>query len=196
MEGEMLQRENALVARICHDLIAPFNALNLGLEALEMSGDTSLLKEIRKSVNKAGAVLKFMRELYSEKSDTFCYSLKALKQTVTDLLEKYNISFDLISDFENIPHIAGKIVMFNAIMAKELMPFGGIVDVKIDDDSNEIIMTCDGRNVALPDINSGREATSRNIMSIVWLELLETSGFRATTYRDGTKTVIREEMTI
>ncbi|MDR2107181.1 MAG: hypothetical protein LBO73_01515 [Holosporaceae bacterium] len=193
----MNQRENALAARICHDLITPFNALNLGLEALEISGDTSLLKEIRGSVNKAGAVLKFMRELYSEKSDAFCYSLKSLTQTVTDFAEKYGISFKLRSDLENIPHIAGKIVMHNAITAKEIMPFGGFVDIKIDDVSGEIVMTCDGKNVALPNIDAGRtEANSRNIMTVAWLELLETAGFKATTCREEEKVRVCQRMTV
>ena len=32
-----MQPETALVARICHDLITPLNAINLGLESLENS---------------------------------------------------------------------------------------------------------------------------------------------------------------
>ena len=57
-----MQSEAAVIARICHDLITPFNAINLGLEAFEMSRDESLLASLRESVDKANVIMKFMRD--------------------------------------------------------------------------------------------------------------------------------------
>ena len=44
-----MQFENALVARVCHDLITPFNAINLGVEAFEATQDAIMLETIKES---------------------------------------------------------------------------------------------------------------------------------------------------
>jgi hypothetical protein len=105
-----MSTESMLIARICHDLITPFNAINLGMEAFEMSSDMSLIEDIRKSSTKANAILKFTRELFSEKSDAFCYSADSLKHLVADMLGICCISYVLESDIGNIPNVAGKII--------------------------------------------------------------------------------------
>ncbi|MDR1982987.1 MAG: hypothetical protein LBQ08_04300 [Holosporaceae bacterium] len=190
----MLKSENALIARICHDMITPLNAISLGFEAFETSGDKSLFNGIKESIDKANIILTFVRELYSEKSNTFCYSLKSLNQLVADFLEKYNISFELASGFENIPNIAGKIIMYNAVVAKEIMPFGGIVNAKIDDNSAEIVTVCLGKNVSIPNLNMDVELNSRNIMHVNLLQLLKESGFRIIAYQEESQVIIREQM--
>jgi hypothetical protein len=190
-----MQSENALIARICHDLITPFNAINLGVEAFDMSGDKSLLNGIRESVDKANVILKFMRELYSAKSNSFCYSLMSLRQLTADFLKKYDMSFDLKSDFESIPSVAGKIVMYNALIAKEIMPFGGSVVVKIDDNASEIITMCVGKGAAVPNFNLENELNHKNVMRFSLLKLLEESRFKIIAYQEGSQVIIREQMT-
>ena len=56
-----MQSEAAVIARICHDLITPFNAINLGLEAFEMSRDESLLASLRESVDKANVIIQIRK---------------------------------------------------------------------------------------------------------------------------------------
>ncbi|MDR2157974.1 MAG: hypothetical protein LBO02_01510 [Holosporaceae bacterium] len=190
----MEQCENALIARICHDLIAPCNAINLGVEAFEVSGDKSLLPGIRESVDKANVLLKFIRELYSKKSDSFFYSFKSLQQLTSDFLKKYNISFFLKSDFENIPNIAGKIIMYNAVVAKEIMPFGGTVQMKIEDESHEIVTICIGKGVSIPNLSLNDELNHKNVMRAGLLKLLKESGFKAIAYQEESDIIIREQM--
>ncbi|MDR0678246.1 MAG: hypothetical protein LBF44_01765 [Holosporaceae bacterium] len=192
----MQKSENALIARICHDMITPINAISLGFEAFEISGDRSLFKEIRESADKANVILKFIRELYSEKSNAFCYSLQSLNQLIIDFLKKYNISFQLTSSLENIPNIAGKIIMYNAIVTKEIMPFGGAVNAKIDDNSAEILTICHGKNVSLPNLSTDCEFNSKNIMRISLLQLLKESGFKIIAYREESQLIIREQMIV
>jgi len=185
--------ENALIARVCHDLITPFNAINLGIEAFIMSEDRILLDEVKKSVDKANGILKFIRELYTNRSSDSCYPIIALKKMISDFLQKYNILPELQSEFENIPNIVGKIIMYNAILAKEIMPFGGKVRIKIDNNSNEIATVCSGRNIALPDMNI-EELNHKNVMRFKLLQLLKELKFEVTTYREDDQVIIREQL--
>ena len=59
-----MQPEAALAARICHDLITPLNAINLGLESLEISNDAVILEGIKESTTKANIILKYIREIF------------------------------------------------------------------------------------------------------------------------------------
>jgi hypothetical protein len=186
--------ENMLIARICHDLITPFNAINLGLEAFEMSSDMSLIENIKSSVNKANSVLKFNRELFSEKADTFCYSVNSIKQIVSDILRSSNILFDLESDIVNLPSIAGKIIMYTAVIAKEIMPFGGTVTTKVQDMSGEITTRCHGKSIAVPSMPTVDELTYRNVIRYSLLELLKQAGFELTVQHEGADIIIREKM--
>ncbi|MDR2794240.1 MAG: hypothetical protein LBB12_00500 [Holosporaceae bacterium] len=186
--------ENALIARVCHDLITPLNAIGLGMEAYDATKDEALLNCVRESVNKANAILKFMRELYSLKSSTFCYSRSSLQQLVANFLEKYSILFELQSDFENIPSIAGKIIMYNAILAHEILHTGGMFTIKIDDDSREIVATYSGKSVAVPDLNECTELNHKNIMRFSLLRMLDDAGFKIATYQEGYRVIIRERM--
>ncbi|GHT91603.1 hypothetical protein FACS1894122_04290 [Alphaproteobacteria bacterium] len=190
-----MSSENMLIARVCHDLITPFNAINLGLEAFEMSSDMSLIENIKESTNKANAILKFTRELFSIKSDTFCYSVGALKNLISDILKFNNISFFLESDIDSIPNVAGKIIMYTAIVAKEIMPFGGIVISQLNDLSGEIMTRCGGKNISIPSVTFSGELTHRNIIRHCLLELLSKSGFELITKQDGGDVIIIERMT-
>jgi hypothetical protein len=192
----MQKSESALVARICHDVITPINAISLGFEALEVPEDEALFKEIRESADKANSILKFIRELYSEKSNSFCYSPQSLNQLISDFLKRYNISFQLTSSLENIPNIAGKIIMYNALVTKEIMPMGGSVNSEIDDNSAEILTICQGKNVSLPNFSMDCELNSKNIMRIGLLQLLKESGFKIIAYREESQLVIREQMIV
>ncbi|MDR1362194.1 MAG: hypothetical protein LBJ16_03195 [Holosporaceae bacterium] len=186
--------ENMLIARICHDLITPFNAINLGLEAFEMSSDMSLIDNIKASVNKANNVLKFNRELFSAKADTFCYSTNSIEQIVSDVLRSHNIVFDLESDIDNVPSIAGKIIMYTAIIAKEIMPFGGTVMTRVNDSSGEIVTKCNGKGIAVPFMPTGGELTYRNVIRYSLLELLKRSDFELSITNEGNDIVISEKI--
>ncbi|MDR1333859.1 MAG: hypothetical protein LBJ71_01425 [Holosporaceae bacterium] len=186
--------EHALIARICHDLITPFNAINLGMEAYEASGDSTLLNSVKESVEKANVILKFIRELHATRSDSFCYSRVSLRQMLGDFLRRFSISISLESDFENIPNIAAKIIMYNSILAKEIMPFGGIVNVRINDESGEIVTICSGKNVTAPSFDENGECNHKNVMRVSLLKLLKESGFKIVAYQDGNQIMIREQM--
>jgi hypothetical protein len=188
-----MSAENMLIARICHDLITPFNAINLGLEAFEMSSDMSLIEDIRKSSLKANVTLKFIRELFSEKSDGFCYSIDSLKYVVADMLSICSISYTLESDIRNIPNVAGKIIMFTAIVAKEIMPFGGTVTANLSNVSGKIVTRCSGKSVSIPSTLID-ELSHRNIIRYYLIKLLHKSGFEMTSYQEGMSVVICQKM--
>ncbi|MDR3179416.1 MAG: hypothetical protein LBT70_00765 [Holosporaceae bacterium] len=188
-----MSTENTLIARICHDLITPFNAINLGLEAFEMSSDMFLIEDIKKSTAKANVTLKFIRELFSEKSDGFCYSVDSLKYVVADMLSVCGISYALESDIGNIPNVAGKIIMFTAIVAKEIMPFGGTATTNLSNMSGRIITCCSGKSVAIPSMVI-HELSHGNIMRHYLIKLLHKSGFEMTSHKEGTSVVICQKM--
>jgi histidine phosphotransferase ChpT len=190
----MLHSENALIARICHDIITPLSAISLGLEALDTSGDKYLLHGVKESLEKANAFIKFIRELFSTKSHTFCYSQSSLQQLVANFLEKHRVQFELKSDFQNIPSIAGKIIMYNAIIAKEIIPFGGTVIAKIANNSGEIITVYSGNKTAVPCFHTNQEPDHKNIMRLCLLNLLTESGLKITTSEENSKVIIREQL--
>ncbi|MDR0555529.1 MAG: hypothetical protein LBG20_00755 [Holosporaceae bacterium] len=190
----MAPKGNTLIMRICHDLITPFNAINLGIEAFKMSGDSILLNEIKASVDKANSILKFIRELYSVKPNSFCHPISSLSHLVADFLEKHGIFFSLNSDLENIPHSAARIVMYNAIIAKEAMPFGGEVSVSINDNAGEIVTICSGKNMTVPNLNMEGNENHKNVMRISLLRLLDELKFRTIVYQEEAKLIIHEQM--
>ena len=189
-----MRNESALIARVCHDLITPFNAINLGLEAFDMSRDESLLNSIRESVDKANSLMKFMRELYSERSETFCYSSFSLKQLISDFLKFHSSSFELESDMENIANVAGKIIMYMAVVAKEIMPFGGSIITKIDDELGEITTRCSGKSISAPEMSFFGELNHKNIIRHSLVALLKESEFKLTVYQEGSDVIFRKKM--
>lgn len=174
--------ENAIIVRVCHDLITPFNAISLGLEAFEASGDKSLINGMSDSARKANAILKFIRDLHAQQSDDFCYHTVSLKRTVGEFLKNYNINFDLQSRYENIPHLGGKIIMYSAFLAKESMPYGGDAICKIDETSNAIMLTISGKNISDPDITKDEEVNHKNVMRYCLINLLQNNGFEIFAY--------------
>ncbi|MBE6446962.1 MAG: hypothetical protein E7015_00515 [Alphaproteobacteria bacterium] len=165
------QTKQSLVARICHDLITPFNAINLGLEAYEMSKDASLLSCIKESVEKANTILKFMRELYSSKDDGYCYSSKFLESLLSDFSTLYNINFSLIAP-ESVPYIEGKIMLYDAVMLKELMPFGGSASCYYED--HNLTLKYSGQKISALSYDSLEQLNHRNILKhelLDWLKL-------------------------
>lgn len=181
-----MRDESAVIARVCHDLITPFNAINLGLEAFEMSRDESLLGSLKESVRKANITLKFIRELFSEKTNTFCYSALSLKQSVAEYLGLYNVMFDLKSDMEQVPNVAGKIVMYAGVIGKETLPFGGVIRLAIDNDKSEIIAKFLGKNAVVPKIGKGEEGevNYKNVIQHKLNILLKELGFETTICAD------------
>lgn len=177
--------ENILIARICHDLITPLNAINLGLEAFEASRDDELLPIIKESVEKSNTIMQFMRELFSEHAESFCYTQISLNQSISDFLKFYNVSFNLRSDMEQIAYIAGKIIMYLAIIAKEIMPYGGSVEVQINDGIGTITTKCTGKNMIIPEMDINQEITYKSVIKYKLLQLLEKSEMKLLTYKDG-----------
>lgn len=186
-----MKLENAVVARICHDLITPFNAINLGLEAFELSPDPSMLTEVKNSANKANVFLKLIRELVADKPDTFCYSSQSLQKMIGDFLKCSNCSFSLKSDIDNIPNIAGKIVMYHGIISKEGLPYGGSVICKIDDLSGEIATVYTGKNAALPvSVQNIYDVTYKNVFSFCLNDILRESGFSQVVYEKNSSVTL------
>lgn len=170
-----MQFENALVARICHDLITPFNAINIGVEAFEMSKDAALLKAVKESTKKANAVLTFVRELFSEKSSDFAYTSAFLTKQISDFLSCYKISVQIESSKANISVQIGRIVLYLAMVSKDAMPFGGELSVQIFD--TEIICECVGRPVKPIDLST-EEVTSRNLFQQSLRKLLAQANYK------------------
>lgn len=189
-----MKTETATIAKVCHDLITPLNAINLGMEAYEISRDESLLANLKESVEKANATIKFMRELFSEKSRTFCYSSRSLTQLISEYLKFYNITIELKSDMESIAGIAGEIIMYMAMVAKEIMPYGGAIKIVIDDEKSEIVTKCRGESASIPQMDITEEVNHRNIIRYNFMKLLQEAGFELIVYSEGQDIVFCKRM--
>ena len=168
--------ENVLVARICHDLITPCNAISLGLDAFQSSNDKEMLKYVKEGADKANIILQFMRELFSKKEEDYIYQSRFLSEAISNFAKTFNIEAVFTSSIENIPYKIGQVSLFCAAVLKDLMPFGGKADFLVKNKLISINYT--GQNMtafALFDA-SIQEITSRNILLFKLTKLLsETS---------------------
>lgn len=95
---------------------------------------------------------------------------------------------------ESVASIAGKIIMYMAIVTKEISPFGGNVVVKIDNEKSEINTRCSGRNIAMPQMSLEDELNHKSIIRHKFLQLLQDSGFELNIYADGSDVVFSKKM--
>lgn len=184
-----MQFENALVARICHDLISPFNAINLGVEAFEATKDDLMFETIKESTAKANAILKFMRELFSLKTDGFVYTKMSLQNCASEFLSGYKITFNLQTEMNEIPEMFGKVVLYLAAICKDLMPFGGDATVTLQDSA--ITCECHGKNMKVPDINLETELTHKTVLQHSLLKQLSQLKCQLIASQEENKIVIK-----
>lgn len=189
-----MKARSALITKLCHDLITPFNGISLGLEAYDACKDQSLLDNVRDSVNKANTLLKFFRELYSVKSDSFCSSISALQESISEYLSMFKISFLFRSDIDNIPFVACKVIMYTAIIMKENMPFGGSILCSIDNGSGAILSIGEGKNVTVPSTPSASDINHKNILLYELCCILQDLGFEFDAKIDDGCLIISETM--
>jgi hypothetical protein len=188
-----MQQKSALIARICHDLITPFNAISLGIEAYETSGDVSLLGRVKESAHRANIVLKFMREMYSEKSETFRHSFASLNALISEFLGDRSITIDLELSGNDIPHGVAQIMMHNIMVAKESMPFGGAMHGLVSKDFSEITLSYAGRDISVPDLNLCNEPNHKNIMLYNLMKILKENKWELNVLLHGADVLIFEK---
>lgn len=167
--------ENILVARICHDLITPCNAVNLGLEAYEMSHDESMFSCVKEGIGKANTILTFIRELFSNKNQDFIYSKLSIERVISDFLKIYNIEVLLQCVEENISYPLGSIILYVVAVMKEVMPFGGKTDISFTNNSLKINYV--GTEIRVLDVEFPEELTYKNILRFKLLEKLRDLNF-------------------
>lgn len=170
-----MQTENILIARICHDLITPCNAINLGLEAYEMSEDKGLLSCIRDSATKANVILKFMRELFLTKEEGSFYPADFIQKLISEFLRIYNIECSLVTNDKDFSCSLGQIILYDAAIMKELMPMGGKAMFNVSNDYVNIIYS--GNSSIELDTFPPQELTYKNVLRFKLLEQLRTCGF-------------------
>lgn len=182
--------ENILIARICHDLITPCNAINLGLEAYEMSEDKGLLTCIKDSAVKANVVLKFMRELFLDRNDQYRYTVHSLQKIISEFLNVYNIECNLVTNCSDLINDLGRIIMFDTVVMKEIMPMGGKVIFNVGEDFITIIYS--GNGILEFDTTVPQQLTYKNVLRYKLLDLLKNKGFSINSIIENGEGKIRE----
>ncbi len=173
-----MQTENVLIARICHDLITPCNAINLGLEAYEMSEDKGLLSCIRDSASKANVILKFMRELFLTKEEGYRYPVDFIQKLILEFLRIYNIDCNFVANDKDFPCSLGQIILYDSAIMKEIMPMGGKAMFNVSNDYINIVYT--GNSIVELDTFPPQELTYKNVLRFKLLEQLRNFGFSVT----------------
>ena len=177
-----MQTENVLIARICHDLITPCNAINLGIEAYEMSEDQSLLTCIKESASKANVILKFFREVFQEREATYLYPVSFLLNLLTEFLRIYNIEFSLMTSESQLVSSVGMLILYDAVIMKEVMPLGGKAMFNVRNDHVNIIYT--GEGIVQFDTNEPETLNYKNILRFKLLKQAKEYGFNVTSALD------------
>ncbi|MBO6055715.1 MAG: hypothetical protein J6P84_01890 [Alphaproteobacteria bacterium] len=185
-----MQTENVLIARICHDLITPCNAINLGLEAYEMSEDKGLLSCIRDSASKANVILKFMRELFLSKEEEYMYPASFIQKLISEFLRIYNISCNFVTNNKDLPCSLGQVILYDSAIMKEIMPMGGKVMFNVSNDYINIVYSGDG--IIQLDTFPPEELTYKNVLRFKLLEQLRDSGFSVNSSIEGGEGKIME----
>lgn len=163
--------ENILVARVCHDLITPCNAISLGLDAFQSSNDKQMLSYVKEGADKANTILKFTRELFSKKNDDFLYQTRSLNGDISTFAKTYNIEATFSAGTESIPCKIGRSTLFFTAILRDILPYGGKASFFVDDNSLKLVYS--GQNVvAFKLFDASQEITSRNVLLFKLSELL------------------------
>ena len=128
---------------------------------------------MKESTDKANALLKFMRELFSEKEQNFYYSSTSLNKSIAEYLRYYKIAFTLESNAESIYEIFGKLIMLTGVVVKECMPFGGKISCVLDTQTDEISIQYSGTNITEIPKNKEEELTHKTIFRYFWRKIME-----------------------
>ena len=161
-----MKLENALIARLCHDLITPFNAISLGLEAFEYTNDLSLLENVKESSSRANSILKLVRDLCG--SDDRDFSVSSLKELLSNFLAASKIQSELVSANPTVQSVAGKIAICHAWIARDSLPRGGIVTQHFSPDKINVV--CRGNAVNPPQFDAQQVPTSKNAIMLLMLQ--------------------------
>lgn len=168
--------DNILILRLCHDLVTPLSAINLGIDTFEIAEDKTILEDIKESTGKANSMLRYFRELFSS-NKVILTNIMAIQELMCDFLNKYKISAKIKYHEKNISEVIGTILLFNGIISKEIMPIGGQVDIVIDE-SGTISTHCRGMHLVTPIFDLPEYSINyRNIMQYYLKKYTDEHGY-------------------
>ncbi|MCI4664414.1 MAG: histidine phosphotransferase family protein [Neomegalonema sp.] len=133
IDGDMLAA--LLASRVCHDLAGPINALNNGVEFLqvaEQGGRDQALGVISDGAVQASARLQFFRMAFGASGSQ---GAPEQVETLRDLMNAYlaggRATLDWQSGEETVPRSCVQLLLNIALVAYEALPRGGILRIAV-----------------------------------------------------------------
>lgn len=164
-----LQLSQLLASRLCHDLIAPVGALNLGIDYLSDQSNitTESLEMLRESGEKASAKLVFYRAAFGFLGKERSISERDARHAMITLANHYSIKVEWNSvDAEDNHHEEGKLkaLLTLFLIVVESMPKGGHIKINLTPDAGIEKLTASGPLITVP--QDVQNAFSREILCL------------------------------
>lgn len=128
-----------LSSKICHDLISPVSAINNGVELIEdIGGDVvdEAMQLIGTSAGQAARRLKLFRMAYGRAGSEENLALRDVRQTIEGYFQGSKITFQLKDEAVDAALLGQrgslKCLINLAIMAEEMLAYGGTITVEAD----------------------------------------------------------------
>jgi hypothetical protein len=133
-----------------------------------------------------------MRELFSENDDMQTTPQMA-QAIILDFLNKYKITISIESKQNMISGFVNKILLFNGIIAKEIMPLGGQVQFDIDE-SGTIISKYRGVHLIKPTFDFNDDNINyRSIMRYQLKKYLDANNYIVKVDQMGDELILLEK---
>lgn len=144
MTSNVVELNDLIGSRICHDLISPLGAIGNGVELLSMSGMTAApeISLIAESVENANARIRFFRIAFGAAAKDATLGNAEVKRVVADLYRGNRVSVDWRID-EDTLRIDAKLAFLILQCFESALPWGGKVAVTRSGNTWSIFGTAD-----------------------------------------------------
>jgi histidine phosphotransferase ChpT len=145
-----------IASRICHDLVSPVSSVTNALDLLNEPGDAEMKAEVQsllqEGADKAAARIEFLRYAFGSVGlNPGAADIHAAKRITEQFVKSHrpSVEWDIQTDHLSFSH--ARLMMNLVMLAIDTLPRGGVVSVRIRNETNGMMMTltCKGDRAKL-----------------------------------------------
>ena len=147
-----------IASRICHDLVSPVSSVTNALDLLNDPGDIDMKAQAQELLHdgaeKAGARIQFLRYAFGSIGlNNGAADIHEARKITENFVKSHrpSIEFDIQTDHLSFSHV--RMMMNLVMMAVDTLPRGGVIQVRIRNETGGMTMTlsCRGDRARLKD---------------------------------------------